>query len=442
MRIFGRRDKPAVPGGLVGKLNLVNEIASKLLTQYNEIASPSSIRERLQRIDTELREIRLGLDFVRTRTSCYVGDGIVLTYLADEMPIFVNSNDMGGPFNLMNGGRYEEENLAVLLSFVKNDTVFLDIGANVGFFTLKIGRRLGVSGKVYSFEPHPKMSDLLARNIHVNGLGERISCFRFALSDRNATATLQYPAGHLGGGHIDAPGDVSGHTAVDAEIRRLDDVLGPDFRCDLVKMDVEGHEINVLRGMKNIVANSPEIKILFEKLVPEAGTEAALESYFSEFGLDLYGVQPDASLIALDSGEVARWSGYILAGRLGVIKDGLRRARFSVYGGQLLVPNSTLPTSGLLHSAAEQGGMLFHGPYWYLPPGVWRFKFHGNISGAVRFKLLERFGHPVLDFSLEPGESEHVFVMRRDLVYFECAAYAAANQVEVTVERLEFIREG
>ena len=121
-RIFGRRGKPVVPGGLVGKLNLVDEIASKLATLYNEIASPSSIRERLQGIDAELREVWLGLDFVRTQTSCYVGDGIVLLSHKDEMPIFVNSNDMGGPFNLMNGGRYEEENLAVLLSFIQKMT--------------------------------------------------------------------------------------------------------------------------------------------------------------------------------------------------------------------------------------------------------------------------------------------------------------------------------
>jgi hypothetical protein len=151
MRFFARRDKPAGPDGLVSKLNLMNEVNSKLTKLCKAISSVYSIREKLKNIDAELRQVHLELDFVRTRTSCYVGDGIVLTYLADQTPIFVNSNDMGPPFNLMNGGRYEEENLAVLLSFVKDDTVFLDIGANIGFFALNIGRRLGIKGKVYSF---------------------------------------------------------------------------------------------------------------------------------------------------------------------------------------------------------------------------------------------------------------------------------------------------
>jgi hypothetical protein len=50
--------------------------------------------------------------------------------------MFVNCNDFGCPVNLINGGRYEEENLEVLLSFVTPDTVFIDVGANVGFYAL------------------------------------------------------------------------------------------------------------------------------------------------------------------------------------------------------------------------------------------------------------------------------------------------------------------
>ena len=416
MRFFGRRATPATNQPDAAEANLV------------------------RRLDAELRQVRLELDFVRSRLSCYVGAGIALTYLADETPIFVNSNDLGGPFNLMNGGRYEEENIDVLFSFLKDDTVFLDIGANIGFFTLKLSKRLGPRGRVYAFEPHPVLYKLLHRNVYVNGLNRVVSCFQVALSDENTTATLQYPVGHLGGGRLGS-GEIAGHTPVEADVRRLDDLLAPDFRCDVVKIDVEGHEISVLNGMKQIVNNSPQIKILFEKLGPNVGTEPALEGYFSELGLALYGVGPDASLQALQTGGLAEWDGYVLAARRGAIEDGLRRARFSVYAGQLLAPTASIPAPGLLRRTADQGELLFHGPYWHLRQGIWRFKLHGKVRGTVRFSLLERFGHPVLDFSLEGGQSEHVFVVQRDLVYFECAAYAADGQAEIAVERLEFIRE-
>src|SRR5207237_10838503 len=120
-------------------------------------------RNRLQSITSELRQVRLQLDFVRTRVGCYVGDGVALTYLVDETPIFVNANDMGGPFNLLNGGRYEEVNLDLVLSFVRPDTVFLDIGANIGFYAVQVARRLDRSGKVHAFEPHPQLGRLLRR---------------------------------------------------------------------------------------------------------------------------------------------------------------------------------------------------------------------------------------------------------------------------------------
>jgi FkbM family methyltransferase len=417
------------------------ERAPTALLRQHGAELDAGLRQLRRELDAELRQMRLELDFVRARLSSYVGDGIALTYLVDETPIFVNSNDFGSPFALMSGGRYEEENIDVLFSFLKDDTIFLDIGANIGFFTLKIGKRLGPRGKVYAFEPHPRIYELLQRNVYVNGLSKLVTCFKLALSDKNTTETLRYPIGHLGGGQL-GPGEILGHTAVDAELRRLDDLLGADFRCDLVKIDVEGHEIGVLDGMKNIVLNSPQIKILFEKLDPNAGTEAALEAYFSELGFVLYAVRPDASLDALGTGALAEWGGYVVAARPGTIEDGLWRSRFSIYGGQLLGPTASLPEPGPLRRTANQGEMLFHGPYWYLRQGVWRFKFHGKVRGVAGFGLLQRVGHVVEQFPVQVGQFEHVLVVPRDLIYFECAAYAATTQVEIVVDRLEFIREG
>jgi hypothetical protein len=238
------------------------------------------------------------------------------------------------------------------------------------------------------------------------------------------------------------PGEIEDHTAIEAETRRLDDLLGPDFRCDLVKIDVEGHELGVLQGMRATVANSPDIKILFEKLGRETGSEENLQIYFGELGFDLYGIHSDALLERLDGGALAAWSGYVLAARSGTLTDGLQRARFSVYCGHLWRAGAPAWATGPLTASAGNGEMLFHGPYWFLPKGVWRLSVHGDFSGRVRFALLERFGHPVLDFLLEEGAPDHTFVVPRDLVYFECAAFAAADRVEIAIDRLEFIREG
>lgn len=402
------------------------------------------LSRRLESIETTLARMWHDIDFIRNGTSCYLGDGTALTYLVDQTPMFVNSNDFGSPLNMINGGRYEEENLEVLLSFIGPDTIFIDIGANVGFFTIQIGRRLSGSGKIYAFEPHPKLAELLQRNAYVNGLRSVVQCFPFALSDRNAQANMQYPVGHLGGGRISPPGQVPGHTAVKSEMKRLDDVLGANFSCDLVKIDVEGHEMRVLRGMEKIVVNSPNIKILFEKLVKNLGNEENMERYFLDKGMDLYGVKSDASLSKLGTGYLRDWSGYVLAAKRGTIGDGMDRRRFSIFARQLWPRTEIEARSAAdkLCCAADRGALMFHGPYWFLKRGRWRLKLHGRIRGAVTFSILERFGYAVSQFTFEVGQSAHEFLLRRDLVHFECAARAASKRAEIEVEAIELVRIG
>jgi FkbM family methyltransferase len=392
-------------------------------------------------LDAKLERMSLDLEFIRTHLSSYVGDGTALTYLADATPIYVNSADCGGPANLLNGGRYEEQNLEVLFSFLKDDSIFLDIGANVGFFTIQIGKRVFRNGKVFSFEPHPKLVNLLRWNIHLNGLSRTVTCFPFGLSNQNSPSKFAYPIGHLGGGAVGDVPENSNYDIITSELRRLDDVLGPNFSCDLVKIDVEGHELNVLEGMKQIVVNSPEIKILFEKLTPNQGSEEVLEHYFDEIGFDLYAVKADASLYELAAGSLKEQGGYMLATRRGALSESLRRTRFSIYPAQLLVPAPGDMAAGRAKMEAQRGQIVFHGPYWFLRKGVWRLKLHGAIKGAVSFIIQERFGYFVLSFSMTEGQSEHVFTVNRDLIHFECVARSATRQAEIALDRLEFIRE-
>jgi hypothetical protein len=234
---------------------------------------------------------------------------------------------------------------------------------------------------------------------------------------------------------------------VKSELKKLDDVLGRDFRCDLVKIDVEGHELNVLNGMREIVGNSPRIKILFEKLVPNVGNESGLEQYFAALGFALYAVGPDASLNELAAGGLRDWGGYALAARRGLIDDdALSRSRFSIYSRQLwrrpALPATSEASPDGHYRATVAGALLFHGPYWFLKRGRWRFKLHGRVRGAVTFSLLERFGYTVSSFTLEAGQTEQILVLRRDLVHFECAAYAVSGDAEIDIDRIEFIREG
>src|SRR5262249_42893943 len=79
-------------------------------------------KNRLDAIDTKLDRMRHHIDLIRTHSATYLGKGVSLTYLPDQTPILVNTPDYYGPLNLINGGRYEEENINLLFSFVDDHT--------------------------------------------------------------------------------------------------------------------------------------------------------------------------------------------------------------------------------------------------------------------------------------------------------------------------------
>jgi hypothetical protein len=192
--------------------------------------------------------------------------------------------------------------------------------------------------------------------------------------------------------------------------------------------------------MRRIVANSPGIKILFEKLFPDASEESPLESYFRELGFDLYGVRHDASLVPLMLGGLARWGGYALAARPDTIEGGLNRARFSIHPCHFRLPGSSTNNTDYLHCVGEQRSLLFFGPYWFLRAGFWRLRLHGAIHGAILF-VLQESGGVVLEFEMREGQSEHVFESRRDLTAFEIVAFAATDPAEIILDRIDMIRE-
>jgi FkbM family methyltransferase len=407
------------------------------------VARWADLARRLDGIEARQERMWGHIEFIRTRLNTYVGEGVALAYAVDGMAIYVNAFDIGCPAALLNGGRYEEDNSQVLLSFVRPDTVFLDIGANIGFYTLQIGRRLSKAGKIYAFEPHPELGRLLHLNVANHLIDGMVTIFPVALSDSNGRTELHYPRGHLGGGSIMAPYEVEpwqGRT-IESDMRRLDDLLGPDFACDLAKLDVEGHELPVLRGMRRTIINSPDIKILFEKLWTNSAVDPETVAFFAELGFALYGVRQDASLVPL-AGEqaLAEWSGYVFAARPDTIEGGLNRSRFSIHPADLSIPGGRHPDVPLLRRAADRGGLLFHGPYWFLRRGVWRLKLHGDISGAANFRVQEAAGRPVLDFTMSTGETEHVFTVSRDLLDFEFFVTAASDHAEIGFARLELIQ--
>lgn len=163
--------------------------------------------------------------------------------------ITVFTNDVIGK-KIARVGLYEKENLEYLNALLTriDAPVVLDIGANIGNHSLALATQ---AAAVHAFEPLPEVVAVLEHNVRQNGL-ENIHVHPYALSDENSEAVLyQNRSGNVGGSSFDRnSGDVE---AVNVPKRVGDEVVGELGleRIDLVKIDVEAHELYVLTGLMN-----------------------------------------------------------------------------------------------------------------------------------------------------------------------------------------------
>lgn len=135
----------------------------------------------------------------------------------------------------------------IIMSFLKSDSVFIDIGANIGYYSL-LSNAKGHKARVISFEPNPVTVKQLRRNIYLNS-AHRIEVFDIALSDNEGEVMLYCPKDET---HGHASMRNQGWRDPDTytiPTRRLDDVLPENIeQIDLIKIDVEGSELFVFRG--------------------------------------------------------------------------------------------------------------------------------------------------------------------------------------------------
>lgn len=146
---------------------------------------------------------------------------------------------------------------------VHRGDVCYDIGANLGFFSLLLGRLAGPDGSVYAFEPVARNASNIERNARLNGL-PNIEVLRIALCATDGHEELLL-AHHVGGAVLKsagAPPDFAGSVTV--ETARLDTLvnirrLKPP---NIVKIDVEGAEMDVLRGMEQVLRTCAPIVVV------------------------------------------------------------------------------------------------------------------------------------------------------------------------------------
>ena len=154
-------------------------------------------------------------------------------------------------------GEYEPMTTEVFKRLLKSDTKVIDVGANIGYFTLLCSE---LAKKVYAFEPEERNFKILCENIKLNHRANVVTIQK-AVGDINNKATL-YLSRNESGEHSLIQGRVKRVKAqTEVDVVKLDDIIEDEI--DLIKIDVEGNEIAVLRGAERLLRN-PNIKLIVE----------------------------------------------------------------------------------------------------------------------------------------------------------------------------------
>lgn len=173
--------------------------------------------------------------------------------------MFLDSKDA---LNLSTQGVYDPLETEIIKKTLKKGDIAIDLGANIGYYTLLFAKLVGETGKVFAFEPEPSNVELIKKNLAING-HHNVVVEQKAVSDKSGKAKLYSNGSVLTIQNASNPHKIQKPILVDAV--SLEDYFKK--RCksiDFIKMDIEGAEYFALKGMRSLLEKNEKIKMIIE----------------------------------------------------------------------------------------------------------------------------------------------------------------------------------
>lgn len=195
--------------------------------------------------------------FIRWQISSRLAPGPILYDWINGSKFLVQTGETGFTGNIY-AGLHEFSDMAFVLHALRSDDTFVDVGANVGSYTILAGSVVGAKG--YSFEPVPKTFFRLTENIRINHIEDRVKAFNLGLAQQEGTLRFTSDLDTIN--HAISIKDVSSNS-IEVKVTTLDKELS-FVHPNLIKIDVEGYEKNVLDGAQITLGDSRLNSIIIE----------------------------------------------------------------------------------------------------------------------------------------------------------------------------------
>lgn len=178
-----------------------------------------------------------------------VGDDRVVVKLPSGWPLLAIASDLSLTPSLVTSGVYDRAFWNFLGLYLEPGDHVVDVGANIGLFTVRMAELVGPQGRVDAFEPDPYVHQFLSDNVEMNWISDRVRLHQVALSGATGELGVLSDSRFRGSTQVGSTDSVASRVVS----RRLDEVLTSDIPIALVKIDVEGHESQVLDGLAGLL---------------------------------------------------------------------------------------------------------------------------------------------------------------------------------------------
>lgn len=185
-----------------------------------------------------------------------------------------------------------------------------DVGANVGYTASIFANVAGDGYRVYAFEPEPLNLRRMKRVIDAKSLGDRISAIASAVGDTNGEVELLVNEAHPGDHRVSAA--TAEGTTIRVPVTTLDAFAAAHHVTGIrfIKIDVQGFELAVSHGMKNVIEENRRLAVAFEYHEPSAKAwgydAAALTGFYAERGFEIFVLTHGGELLKASAEEIAR----------------------------------------------------------------------------------------------------------------------------------------
>ncbi len=229
----------------------------------------------------------------------YLGPDLALTRLTNGHLLYVDPQDETMSAHMIAYGHWESWVYSVVMSLISPGDRVIEVGANVGYYTMAMAAQAGSQGSVIAFEANPRLADLIRRSAYINGFPDRVKVVPKAVLDQPGLIPFEISRKHSGWGYV----NIWDRTAYDdsivlqVEAVRLDD-LGGDA-VDFIRMDAEGSEPFILRGAERLLRANPQVTICTEWSPVQMASRTSVPDFvdwLSGLGFHFWRIEHDSTL--------------------------------------------------------------------------------------------------------------------------------------------------